>query len=100
MQSSTIITMNPAMMPKVASLSKPFLWLSGMISSLTTKIIAPAAKARAHGKIELNMDTNATPNIPPTGSTNPVKVPYQRDLRLLYPSLSKGKATARPSGMF
>jgi hypothetical protein len=50
-QSKIIITTNPAMRPKVASRSNPFRWLSGMISSLTTKIMAPPANASAHGKI-------------------------------------------------
>ena len=41
--SSIIITMNPIIRPKVACFSNPFLWLSGMISSLITKSMAPAA---------------------------------------------------------
>ncbi len=50
-QSRNIIATNPAISPKVASLAYPFLWLSGIISSLTTKSIAPAAKASPQGRI-------------------------------------------------
>gem|GEM_PF-2287529 len=45
-------------------------------------------------------ETIATPSRPPTGSTRPVRVAYPRALPRLYPSRSKGNATAEPSGIF
>lgn len=45
--SRTIITVNPIMVPMVARSPFPPCCASGMTSSTTTKIIAPAAKARA-----------------------------------------------------
>ncbi len=46
--------------------------LPGMISLATTKIIAPAAKPRPHGRSMVNVATAATPRSPPIGSTRPV----------------------------
>ena len=45
------MTTRPRMVPKVASRSSPRAWVSGMISSLMTKSMAPAAKPMAYGKI-------------------------------------------------
>ena len=42
-----IITINPAINPMVAISAFPPLWLSGITSSTTINIIAPAAKANA-----------------------------------------------------
>jgi len=53
---------------------KPFLWLSGTISSATRKSIAPAANAKPHGRKEYEIETNVNPSNPPSGSISPVKV--------------------------
>lgn len=45
--SRIIITVNPPIAPSVARSEFPLVWDSGTTSSMTTKIIAPAAKARA-----------------------------------------------------
>jgi hypothetical protein len=45
--SSTIITVKPAIAPTVERSVPPCLWAAGINSSITTKIIAPAAKASA-----------------------------------------------------
>ena len=45
--SKDIITMNPPINPSVAISVYLSRWVSGITSSTTTKIIAPAAKAKA-----------------------------------------------------
>ena len=49
--SSIIIIVNPRIRPILAKSVFPPPWLSGITSSTTIKIIAPAAKARAYGSI-------------------------------------------------
>ena len=63
--------------------------VSGITSSTTTKIIAPAAKARAYGNKGVK---NVTANAPITaaiGSTTADNCPYQKLLNLLTPDLLK-----------
>ena len=45
---------------------------SGIKSSTTTYIIAPAAKDNAYGNIGFTKNNAAAPSIPPIGSTNPL----------------------------
>ena len=96
--SRPIITAKPMIKPNVASISCPILWLSGIMSRLTTKAIAPAAKASPLGRMGRAKAITDTPMSPPTGSTRPVKVAYYTAFFRLKPSLTKGKATAEPSG--
>ena len=49
---------------------------SGMMSSITTYTIAPAANARAYGNIGFMIPTNNAPSTPAIGSTNPLSCPY------------------------
>lgn len=49
---------------------------SGMISSATTYIMAPAAKASAYGSMGCAAATATAPRTPNTGSTMPESWPY------------------------
>lgn len=49
---------------------------SGIMSSITTKIMAPAANAKAYGKIGSAITTATAPNKPAIGSTIPLNWPY------------------------
>lgn len=71
--SKSIITAKPPINPKVAFLPNPFRWLSGTISSITTKSMAPAAKANPQGKIECVKDTKAAPRSPRLAQQAPLK---------------------------
>ena len=51
-------------------------WASGIMSSITTYTIAPAANASAYGSIGFITPTNKAPNTPATGSTKPLSWPY------------------------
>ena len=90
----------PIITEKVAIREWPLEWVSGMISSQITNNIAPAANANAIGKTGWNTVTEATPNAPPIGSTNPVNVAMPMARQRLYPRPIKGNATAKPSGIF
>ena len=85
---------------KVPSRSKPLRCVSGIISSLTTKSMAPAAKAKPMGKSGRAMVTAAAPKIPALGSARPESVAYHSALPRLYFYRNSGSATASPSGMF
>jgi hypothetical protein len=63
---------NPSIRPTLAAFSRPERWVSGMISLLTTKIMAPAANANPHGSSGAASDTAMTPANAPSGSTRPV----------------------------
>jgi len=67
--SKLIITRNHIINPSVARSVWPFRWLSGITSSTTTNIIAPAAKAKAYGRSGVNIVTNTAPITAATGST-------------------------------
>ena len=75
-------------------------WLSGISSSTTTYIIAPAANASKNGKIVLTFKTSNAPITLAIGSTIPVKLPIKNAFLELIPSLLRGKDTAVPSGKF
>lgn len=55
------MTINPIMQPQVEIMPLPLEWASGMMSSATMKIIAPAANANANGKIVVATETARAP---------------------------------------
>ena len=59
--------------------------VSGITSSTTTKIIAPAANAKAYGKIGVKNVTATAPTTAAMGSTIAYNCPYQKLLNLLTP---------------
>ncbi len=67
--SKHIIIINPAINPMVARSVFPPRWLSGITSSTTMNIIAPAAKASAYGSIGYTDITIAAPMTANIGST-------------------------------
>uniref|UniRef100_A0A914WZI7 Uncharacterized protein n=1 Tax=Plectus sambesii TaxID=2011161 RepID=A0A914WZI7_9BILA len=67
--SSAIIRENPTMLPIDARRPFPFFCASGMMSSITTQIIAPAANASAYGIIDSISVTAAAPITADNGST-------------------------------
>jgi hypothetical protein len=71
---------NPSIRPTLAAFSNPERWVSGMISLLTTKIMAPAANASPHGSSGAASDTAMTPANAPSGSTRPVASAYTHRL--------------------
>ena len=73
----------PPINENVAQRERPFECVSGMISSLMTNNIAPAAKPIAKGKIGSNAVTIVMPNNPPIGSTKPVNVAMPTAFHLL-----------------
>lgn len=98
--SRIIIITNPSIVPEVATSVLRASCDSGINSSTTTKIIAPAAKARAYGRIGLINKTAAAPSIPAMGSINAEDCPYRKLLKGGMPSARRGTATATPSGKF
>lgn len=62
------MSVNPAKKAKVAESVKPDSWDSGINSSTTTKIIAPAAKDRAYGSSAVICVTAQAPRTAPIGS--------------------------------
>ena len=71
-----------------------------MISSITTKIIAPAANARAYGRIYWAWRETKHPKIPATGSNIPESWPQKNAQWHDIPWARRGKETAKPSGKF
>ncbi len=88
--SNTIIVTNPTSRLIVARSVFPCLCDSGITSSPTTKIIAPAAKARAYGSNGCTINTTAAPRTAATGSTTAESWPYQKLLIREYPSRRAG----------
>ena len=73
---------------------------SGIMSSATTNIIAPAANANSHGCAFIKVVARKYPTVAATGSTAPLPVPNKNALILLPVALLSGKDTAAPSGKF
>ena len=96
------MTVKPIMKPMVARSVSRFVPLraSGMSSSTTTYIIAPAANASAKGKMGCICVTSNAPNTPAIGSTIPEACPWRNAFFLENPSLLRGTETAAPSGKF
>ena len=61
-------------------------WASGINSSTTTYIIAPAANDKKYGSIGTTKFVKTIVNIAAIGSTIPDNVPYQNAFNLLNPS--------------
>jgi len=99
-KSRDIITRKPTMHDHDASFPLPHVCASGMISSITTYTIAPAANAKAYGNIGFIIPTNNAPRTPAIGSTNPLSCPYHILFAAENPAVFKGRLTARPSGKF
>ena len=62
--------------------------------------MAPAAKPSAQGRIGRKIVTTLTPTSPNKGSNKPVIVAITKERVLVYPTVIKEKATAKPSGIF
>ena len=72
------MTIKPKISPILAKSAFPPRWLSGTTSSTTIKIIAPAANARAYGKIGYTEITIAAPITAKIGSTIAWKWPSDK----------------------
>merc|ERR1719319_1758503 len=88
------------MAPQEAAFPFPWDCASGMISSSTTYTMAPAANAKAYGRIGAMKVTRAAPITPAIGSTMPDSCPYQTARAVEIPAAFRGKETAIPSGKF
>ena len=73
--SSTIITRKPPITPRVPTLECSPRCASGISSSTTTYIIAPAAKLSSHGISGWMLPAASTTRMPNTGSTMPESIP-------------------------
>ena len=62
--------------------------------------MAPAAKPSAQGRIGRKIVTTLTPTSPNKGSNKPVIVAITKERVLVYHTVIKEKATAKPSGIF
>ena len=74
--------------------------VSGISSSTTTYIMAPAAKARRYGRTGARTLYSSTVKSAATGSTTPESVPYRNARLLLIPSPLSGREMIAPSGKF
>lgn len=74
--------------------------ISGINSSTTTYIIAPAAKLKKYGSNGTTCVANKMVIIEPIGSTNPDKTPYMKVFHFGIPSALSGIDTIAPSGKF
>ena len=73
---------------------------SGMRSSATTKIMAPAANPNIQGCNMATSEARMYPIIAAIGSTAPLPMPKRKDLCLLPVATFIGRAMAAPSGKF
>ena len=71
-----------------------------MSSSVTTYIMAPAAKARTTGRSGVTSPVMATMIAAPAGSTAPHSVPARNARGRERPLVAKGSDTMAPSGTF
>lgn len=98
--SNTIIKAKPKASPIVPiSVCLPYCD-DGISSSVTTYIIAPAAKASKYGKTGTAKLANIIVINPATGSTNPDKIPYKQAFLRELPAFLIGIEIIAPSGMF
>ena len=98
--SKTIIITKPIATPIVPIFECSPVCDSGISSSTTTYIIAPAAKDKHYGKPGTTRLVNSIVKIAPIGSTIPDKVPYQNAFNFDIPSLFNGIEMIAPSGKF
>ena len=94
------MTKNPAMTPSVPTFECSPRCASGISSSTTTYIMAPAENASIHGMYGDMRPANSTTRMPNTGSARPDNAPSPNAFGALIPSCSMGSATAAPSGIF
>ena len=95
-----IIKAKPNATPIVAILEWLPSWDSGISSSTTTYIIAPAEKASKNGNTGCNQSINNMVINPAKGSTMPEPAPYKNAFHLLRTLSFKGIDTIAPSGKF
>ena len=74
--------------------------ISGMSSSITTYIMAPAAKAKRYGSTGTISPDKSMVSKPATGSTIPDRTPKAKALGLLRPLVCSGMEMMAPSGKF
>ena len=98
--SKIIITTNPIATPIVPIFECSPACDSGISSSTTTYIIAPAANESIYGSIGITALVNSIVIIAPIGSTTPENAPYINAFVLLIPSLFNGIDIIAPSGKF
>ena len=73
--SNTIMSRKPAMTPRVPVLECSPKWASGMSSSTTTYIMAPAAKDSSQGMRGWIVPATSTTRMPKTGYNTPEALP-------------------------
>lgn len=98
--SNIIIMTNPAAKPIVPKFECSPWDDSGINSSTTTKIIAPAAKDNKYGSAGINFDANKIIKKAPIGSTTPDNTPYKKAFHFPIPDPIKGMEMIAPSGKF
>ena len=90
----------PTQTPRVPALVCCPRCASGISSSTTTYIMAPAEKASSHGIHGVSAVAPSTTSTPNTGSASPESAPMAKAFGALMPSWSIGSDTAAPSGTF
>ena len=98
--SIVIIKANPKSKARVAISLLPLVCDSGINSSTQTKIIAPAANAKAYGRITVTSEINQAPNAAPIISTKALACPRLNALPFEAPVARIGIDNAEPSGKF
>ena len=92
--------MNPNATPIVPILLCSPACDSGISSSITTYIIAPAENVNIYGSIGITAFVNNIVNIADIGSTIPDNVPYKNAFALETPTVFNGIEIIAPSGKF
>lgn len=98
--SRIIINVNPNAAPIVPMLLCAPDCDSGISSSITTYIIAPAAKDRIYGRTGVINEVRIIVKIAPIGSTIPERIPNEKAFHLDIPVPSRGIEIIAPSGKF
>ena len=98
--SSTIIRLNPIIKRIVPQFECSPSDISGISSSMTTKIIAPAAKLKRYGRTGIISVERRIVRSPASGSTMPERTPYQHAFPLGRPFERSGMEIIAPSGKF
>lgn len=99
-QSRIIISTKPAVKPSVGMLLCGSDCASGINSSTTTYIIAPAAKDSKYGRAGVIVEISSIVNKLAMGSTIPDNAPIANALALCIPSEYNGIDSTAPSGKF
>lgn len=98
--SRTIISVNPIATPIVPMLECLPFCDSGISSSVTTYIIAPAANERRYGNNGTAIPAKITVSTAPMGSTTPDIIPRKHDFLRDAPPAWSGSEIIAPSGKF